>query len=237
MDPQSVIKTKAKGRFYFSLILLLAILFVPFILLKPHGWTDLDYWQSLMDPISHQSLKAFCIIGLMASDLFLPIPSIPLLLWSGNQLGVALGALINLLSLTLAHTIAYELCRLGGMKAYQKFIGKELHRSASELFQNYGPPALVLSRNLPILSEVFSALAGLSGMKRKLFQTSIFVSNLPTALTLSWLGHQDSSELMLTGSISLMVLPLFILLMIRSKLASGLKNEPTEVQEGTSGRS
>jgi len=207
----------SRGRLVISLIVLVSLPVVLFVLLEPHGWTGISYWQGVMESLDHPFLKAMAIISLMALDLVLPVPSIPLLLWSGNELGVVTGSMVNLFALTLAHTLAYEVCRGSGLKAYRRFIGKEVHQSASILFNRHGPTALVISRNIPILSEVFCALAGLTSMPRNRFQLSIIISNAPTAIFVAYLG-QKGAGLMLIGVIFLMAFPLLLLMVLGARL-------------------
>jgi len=206
-----------RGRLVLSLVVLVSLPVLIFVLLEPHGWTEISYWQGVMESLDHPFLKAMAIIILMALDLVLPIPSIPLLLWSGHELGVVAGSVVNLLALTLAHTLAYEVCRGSGLKAYRRFIGKEVHQSASALFNRHGPTALVISRNIPILSEVFCALAGLTSMPRNRFQLSIIISNAPTAMFLAYLG-QKGTGLMLFGVLLLMAIPMLLLMTLGARL-------------------
>ena len=211
MDEPEKLNSGGGGKIFLMIVILLAIPLIPFLLLSSYGLAEVEFWTDALQPLSHPGLQAMAIILMMSFDLFLPIPSIPILLWSGHQLGFVVGTIINISALTIAHSTAYELCRWGGVHSYRRFIGPKVNISSSTLFNKYGPFALAISRNLPIVSEVFSALAGLSEMPRARFQYCILVSNLPTALTLAWLGSKGDSTLMLTASIFIILIP-FILI-------------------------
>lgn len=215
MEKSDSLNPGRKKRVFFSGLVLIAIPLVPFLLLQPYGWTEISFWKEVISPLSHPPFQAMVIVTLMGLDLLLPIPSIPLLLWSGHLFGLVGGTLVNIIGLTLAHTLAYELCRFGGMQAFKKYIGSDISYKTDHFFQRFGSIAIIVSRNLPILSEIISALAGLSGMPRKNFQLAILLSNLPTGILVAYLGSNGDTSLMITGSIALMGFPLLLLVLLK----------------------
>lgn len=108
-------------------------------------------------------------------------------------MGFFVGSLVNLLGLTMTTTIAYELCARWGHRAFQRFIGGDVKESSLRLLNHYGPMAIVLTRPLPMMTELFSAMAGLSCMDRRRFHWACLGGNLPLALLYAWAGARGET--------------------------------------------
>jgi len=127
-------------------------------------------------------------IGLLVSDLVLPIPATGVMAALGSVYGVAVGAVIGAAGSALAGLLGYGLARLAGKKAI-RFIAtdKEVERFR-DLFDRWGGAAIILSRVMPILPEVMSVLAGLARMRVGRFVAALLLGTIPVAVLFAYIG-------------------------------------------------
>lgn len=128
--------------------------------------------------------------ALLVSDLLLPIPTTVVIGAMGAVLGVAQGFFWGWLGLCLAGFSGYGLARLGGKRWADQLATPAEQAAHRRAFDTWGGLAVVLTRMLPILPEVFSVLAGLYGMKPGRFALAVVLGSLPPALAYAWIGAQ-----------------------------------------------
>ena len=138
---------------------------------------------------SHQNTSnAWLIaIGLMISDLFLPIPASGIMAAIGVIYGFQLGFIINFAGTMSSGLVAYALARLLGKKGISKICSPQEVEDYKEFFDRWGGLAIIASRFLPILPEVLSVAAGFSSMNCKKFSLALTLGSLAT-----WLGYYFS---------------------------------------------
>ena len=100
------------------------------------------------------------IAGLLASDVFLPIPSSVLSTASGVLLGFFGGAVTNSAGMTAGCWLGYRTGRLASARADEKM---------TALWERYGEWTLVLTRAVPVLAEAAVFFAGMSAMPFRRF--------------------------------------------------------------------
>jgi len=151
-------------KLYYSISILLFLFILLFFIGKAFGFMEEN---NISNWISDNSLTstyayAFLIIFFLVIDLFLPIPSSFVMILSGKLLGFALGGLIAFLGAIISAVLGYTICRIGGHKMYYKLIGARDSHKIVEWFEKYGFLAIIISRPIPMLTEILSCLAGLS---------------------------------------------------------------------------
>src|SRR5687767_2034153 len=112
---------------------------------------------------------ALAVIGLLVSDLFLPLPATPLMAAAGYVYGPWVGGMISAVGNFLAGTLAYTLCTTLGRRAAQRLVGKDDLQKGERLFRTKGAWMVALSRSIPVLPEVIACLAGLTRMPARTF--------------------------------------------------------------------
>lgn len=157
---------------------------------------------------------ATAVVGLLALDLFLPIPSTPLISAAGYVYGPVTGAALGALGSLLSGLAAYVLCRRFGRRTAERLVGAvELERQRVR-FERSGPWIVALSRWLPIVPEVTSCLAGLTHMDARTFTVALVCGTLPMACVYAWIGASGHAAPVLALVLSA-VLPGVLLLVAR----------------------
>ncbi len=191
-----------------SLFLAFSLLFVAF---ESLGWMDEQAFsarfQGMLQSSGMSWLAGPAASVLLVVDLALPIPSSVVMTLCGYLQGIFLGTLFNFLGTMGAALLGFAICRRFGQKGFQAVIGQQESLRVESFFQRYGVWAIVLSRSVPMLTEVISCLAGLSKMNPGRFAALSMLGSLPISLVYAWAGH------MAQGSVPLgwLVLVAFLL--------------------------
>ncbi len=172
-------------------------------------------------------------IGLLVSDLLLPIPSTLVMSAMGIVYGPIVGGLVAALGSFAAGSTAYLLTRALGHRAALVLVGaRDLHR-AEVFFQRGGGWAVALSRPLPLLPEIICCLAGLAGMSPLRFFVALSCGSLPMGYVFAALGDQAHQRPSLALGLSI-VLPLLLWFVVHNLLRNGQRTATAvgeEVQE------
>lgn len=127
-------------------------------------------------------------IGLLVSDLFLPIPTTAIIAALGILYGPIKGAFIALAGTLIAAIVGYVIGRFLGRPAAQRFIGPAAD-NGQRIFARYGGWIVAISRWMPVLPEVVSCVAGVSRMPFAAFLGAVFCGALPLCITFALIGH------------------------------------------------
>jgi uncharacterized membrane protein YdjX (TVP38/TMEM64 family) len=185
-------------------IVLVVALCVPFVI-----WGD-----GFMAKFSGESAIAWirgwgawgwlAVIGLLLSDLFLPIPATPVMSAAGYLYGALLGGLLSAAGSFAAGMAGYGLCRAFGRGIAVRLAGEQELEEHRTLFQRSGPWLVAASRWLPLLPEVVSCLAGLTRMPLRVFALSLACGAIPMGFVYAAIGAagQEHPALALTLSIT-----------------------------------
>ena len=132
------------------------------------------------------------MIGLLTIDLLLPVPSSIVMALSGKLLGTWWGGAASFAGAMLAAAIGYGACRRWGESAFRRLIGGADRERVRAWFQRYGVYAIILSRPVPMLTEILSCLAGLSAMRARTFFGAAVLGTLPICFVYSYVGSRGS---------------------------------------------
>ncbi len=157
----------------------LLLLVLPFFLFAApiEAWYD----QFKADPPG-PVLTSTIVIGVLAGDIFLPIPSTVIMPFAGAQLGIALGTVTSWLGLSLGCVIGFALAKWFGRPVARWFIQAEDLRSMETFSQRFGPLFLVIARPIPVFAEASILLVGVNRLTWRRFLPPMLVSNLILAL-------------------------------------------------------
>ncbi len=166
---------------------------VLFVVADQFGWLEHDFVEQHLSAIqgsgAGQALVVTAIIGLLAVDLVLPVPSSIIMALSGKLLGFLPGGLVAFAGAMLAAAIGFYGCRLGGQRVFDRLVGAADAENISAWFRRYGVYAIILSRPVPMLTEILSCLAGLSKVRARIFFAASILGTLPICFVYSYFGH------------------------------------------------
>lgn len=131
---------------------------------------------------------AFILMLLLASDIFLPVPSSLLSTASGALFGILPGTFWSWLGMNVGCAIAYAVGIKLGAPVLRRFSGAESMVRAQELIRRYGYWGLVLARPVPVLAETTAIIAGMGRMPLRLFVPAATLSNLGISFAYSTAG-------------------------------------------------
>ncbi len=195
------------------LIVLFAIPIVPFL------WLGESFEHSLLDALRRPSSPATVagwVIGLLAADMFLPVPSSAVITYAGGVLGIIGGTVVSWAGLSLGALGGFGLARLFGEPLARRFSDADDVARMSDFARRHGPTALVLTRALPILAEACVLMLGAGRLSWRRFLPPMLASNAILALTYAACGayFRDSNAFPI-AIIASGAIPLIAALMIR----------------------
>jgi uncharacterized membrane protein YdjX (TVP38/TMEM64 family) len=132
--------------------------------------------------------------GLIASDLFLPMPSTGVMAALGEIYGGLVGGLYALLGSLSGGLGAYGLVKLLGERGAQLIAGKKNLTRLSRFFHRSGAWAIATTRVIPVVPEVLCCLAGLAPMPFGRFCIALLCGSLPIAFLFTYFGSMSEEE-------------------------------------------
>lgn len=197
------------------LTVLFAIPVVPFLWLGESFEAGL--LKALREP-SSPSVVSGWVIGLLAADMFLPVPSSAVITYAGGMLGVLAGTAVSWAGLSIGAIVGFGLARVFGETIARRFTESEDIERMSRFTQRHGATALVLTRALPILAEACVLMLGAGRLSWRQFLWPMLASNLLLSLTYSACGaFFQGSNAFPIAVVASGALPLIAALVIRSR--------------------
>lgn len=167
------------------MIVVLAIPVVPFLLLGEDWQSRMGQWGQSRES---QAWTAAAIVGLLASDIFLPIPSSVLCTAAGWQLGVLIGTIVAWLGLSIGAVLGFALAKWLGQPLVRWLTTEEQIVKAADLIQRLGPWLLVVGRGIPVVAEASVLFVGMHRMNWRTFLPPVLLSNLGLAVAYAAFG-------------------------------------------------
>lgn len=209
------------------------------LILIPFGiWGDsFEHWLSAEQAATRlRAAGAWglpAITGLLILDVFLPIPSTPLISAAGYVYGVWWGGAASALGSVLAAFVAYGLGRLGGEKTAHWLMGdpdSTHHSRVSRLLLRHGAWLVALSRWLPVFPEVISCMAGLTRMRFPVFAAAIICGTVPMAFAMAAIGHSGRNQPGLAFAASVVV-PILLWMIARRLFSDKIPSSAADQRE------
>jgi uncharacterized membrane protein YdjX (TVP38/TMEM64 family) len=141
---------------------LLAFILVPFTLFESQfsGWTG-----AVLDSNQSKPIIAAVLAGLLAGDVFLPVPSSLVSTAAGYLLGLVPASLISWAGMTAGCGLGYVAGSwAGGAASAGRFVSESDLARVSTARERYGDWMLVLFRAVPVLAEASVIFAGFTRM-------------------------------------------------------------------------
>ncbi|MEI6970440.1 MAG: VTT domain-containing protein [bacterium] len=163
-----------------------------FVLAEAFGLTDqrlvTAWFESMRGGHGGSWFIALVIFGLLSGDLILPIPSSVVMTLSGYMLGFPAGAAVTFAGAMASAMLGFGLCRVFGRKAFVRLVGAKDESRIERFMSRYGEWGIILSRSVPMLTEVVSCLAGLSEIGFLRFVLLSACGALPICVVYAWAG-------------------------------------------------
>lgn len=141
---------------------------------------------------------AVVVIGLLAVDIFIPVPSSIVMILSGAAFGVAWGSLLAFAGSIGGEWLGFELARKYGTARSTRFIGDARERQRlNDALMTHGAAAIAVTRALPVVMETMSIVAGLSPMRRSTFLIASAIGTAPIVVVYAYAGAKSRE----TGSL------------------------------------
>ena len=158
-------------------VVLIGLVLVPFFLFE----TRFNTFAAQMTRSDTATwLASSSIFGLLALDVFLPVPSSIVSTAAGVLLGFWRGAAIVWAGMMVACVMGYALgARASGLA--RRFVGEAGLERADRLLARYGDWTIVVCRPVPVLAEASVIFAGLVGTPVRRFVALTALSNLGIA--------------------------------------------------------
>jgi uncharacterized membrane protein YdjX (TVP38/TMEM64 family) len=132
---------------------------------------------------------AAVVVGLLAVDIFIPVPSSIVMVLSGAAFGVFWGSLLAFVGSIGGEWLGFELARRYGTALSTRFIGNEAKRRRLDaMLVAHGAAAVAVTRALPVVMETMSIVAGLSPMRRRTFLAASAIGTAPIVVIYAYAG-------------------------------------------------
>jgi uncharacterized membrane protein YdjX (TVP38/TMEM64 family) len=169
------------------MIVVLAIPIVPFLVFgQERVEAQLQAWRDRPPP---PLFVAAAVVGLLASDIFLPIPSSAVSTLAGWQLGAVGGALAAWMGMNLGAIIGFALARRFGQPAVAWLSRERDLERTRRLAERFGPALLIVGRGVPVLAEASVLLLGMHGLAWRRFLPPVLLANLVLAIAYAAFGQ------------------------------------------------
>lgn len=191
-------------RWIAAVALAILVPLVPFLGFGPRleaavrGWFDAHVSPSLM---------AALVVGVLSSDILLPVPSSFVCTLAGARLGIMGGTLASFAGLTLGAALGFALARALGQPLATRLVAVDDWERMRQLAERRGPIVLATTRALPLLAEAAVLLLGAMRLSWRRFWPPVLLANLGLATAYATLGRlaDDADQLPVALAASLAV--------------------------------
>lgn len=171
-----------------TLPLMCMVLLVPVLPFLLFGGRFEDWLQGIADDPPSVPVTMALVIGLLSTDILLPIPSSVISTLSGWQLGWWRGTLATWVGMNLGAIIGFAFARRWG-KPFALWFSKEEDLERMRIVSDrYGPFVLVLTRAMPVFAEATVLISGMHQLAWRRFLPAVVFSNLGIAVAYSAFG-------------------------------------------------
>jgi uncharacterized membrane protein YdjX (TVP38/TMEM64 family) len=184
LSPPLAVRELLRTALVMSVVLLVPVL--PFLFFGPRMEAQVVEW---MQTPQSTPLAATAVVGLLSTDIFLPIPSSVVSTLGGWKLGVVGGTAASFAGLSAGAAIGFALARRWGRPFAARFSRPEELERTQRIAQQFGPTVLVLTRAVPVLAEASVLLMGLHNLSWRRFLPPVLSSNLGLAVAYSAFGR------------------------------------------------
>lgn len=169
--------------------LVLAVILVPFVLFG----AAIDTWAMErfggVGPVGTSAL----VVGLLASDVFLPVPSSFVSTAAGVRLGAAAGFAASWAGMTLGCVLGYVVGLRAGRAGLARWVGSGELARFDGMYRRFGTASVVLARSVPVLAEASVLAAGAARVPLSSFLPAVIGANAGISAIYAGAGAASAS--------------------------------------------
>jgi uncharacterized membrane protein YdjX (TVP38/TMEM64 family) len=205
-----------------------AVLLVPVLPFLFLGGRFEDWLQGMSEHPPSSTVTCLVVVGLLATDIFLPIPSSVISTLSGWQLGWFLGTVSTWTGMNLGAVFGFALAkRFGSGFALWFSSGEDLERMRG-LIDRFGPSVLVVTRAMPVFAEASVLIAGIHQLSWRRFTPAVVASNLGIAVAYAAFGDVAERHQWLPLALGVAIALPVLVGMLAGKLITRIESDSTE---------
>lgn len=163
----------------------LALVLVPFLLFED---SVARLSEALLQGSAGRLSVGVAVVLLLASDLFVPVPSSLVATASGLLLGLVPGMAATWVGMQSGALAGYGVGRLAGRRVAARIVGQAELQRAARSHARWGGLVLIASRAVPVLAEGSVVIAGVASMPLVRFFVCVGLSNLAIAAVYAGVG-------------------------------------------------
>ncbi|MCP4170969.1 MAG: VTT domain-containing protein [Fuerstiella sp.] len=171
-----------------TLPLMCVVLLIPVLPFLFFGGQLEQLLQKFVDDPPSAPVTMVVVVGVLATDILLPIPSSVISTLSGWQLGWLRGTLATWIGMNLGAVIGFALARRWGQPFALWFSSSDNLKRMKTISDRYGPLVLVLTRAMPVFAEASVLISGIHGLAWRRFLPAVVLSNLGVAVAYAAFG-------------------------------------------------
>jgi uncharacterized membrane protein YdjX (TVP38/TMEM64 family) len=199
------------------LCVVLLVIVAPFLAFGRQVETWYAEWKE------HPPRPAVCaalVIGGLAVDIFLPVPSSGISTFGGWQLGTLGGTLASWVGMTLSAVVGFAVAYRWGWPFARLFTNEDDLERMRRANDRYGPMFLLMVRGVPVLAEASVLLVGITRLPWRRFLPPILVSNLVISLVYAAFGEFAAANERLPLAVGVAIaVPVLLAIAVRRKLS------------------
>jgi uncharacterized membrane protein YdjX (TVP38/TMEM64 family) len=209
------------------LAVFLLVPIIPFLVLGESFEQDVKHWIEA-DADRAEQVEFASVLGILASDIFLPIPSSAVMTYAGGVMSFWGAVLASWTGLTLGAALGFGFSRTLGKQFAARFAEAEDLARIESASKRFGPAVLLATRPLPILAEACVLLLGTTQLSWRRFLLPVIAANLAMAVFYVACGAGiEDQRLLVAVAIGSGTVPLLLALIIRRKLTTRLDAQST----------
>lgn len=171
-----------------TLPLMCVVILVPVLPFLFFGGQFENWLRGVADDPPSTAATMALVVGLLSTDILLPIPSSVISTLSGWQLGWWKGTLATWLGMNIGAIVGFALARRWGQPFALWFSKAEDLDRMRDVSDRYGPFVLVLTRAMPVFAEASVLISGIHQLAWRRFLPAVLFSNLGIAVAYSAFG-------------------------------------------------
>ncbi|WP_158545317.1 TVP38/TMEM64 family protein [Bremerella cremea] len=169
----------------------LAIPIIPFVIWGHDLQQAAESWQQTY---TSPAVMAIGLFGLLAFDVFLPVPSSLVNTIAGAKLGILVGSLVCFAGLTVGAALGFGLAKMAGPAIKKRWLEDGDATTLRQFADTWGVATLVITRPLPILAEAAVVLLGVQGLAWRKFWAPVLLANSGIAVAYAAFGQVASDQ-------------------------------------------
>lgn len=146
---------------------------------------------------------AALVVAILATDIFLPVPSSMVATYAGAQLGWLRGGLAAWCGMSIAAVLGFGVARRWGKPLVQRFLKDDQVARGERAVAQWGRLILIVARGLPVVAEATVLLSGMHRMPWSRFLPPVLLSNLGLAVAYTAFGEIAAEQAWLPTALAI----------------------------------